>query len=156
MIGLLLHPLRIIDRRVRLDADEDILRRSVVLVAVVHIVGRHQREIELLCQRDHFPVGIDLLLETVILQLDKEPLASEDLGQCPGILVCLFRLVIEEVVGNRATETRGRGDDAFVVLLQHLHVDPGPVIEPVKSRLAGKLQKVLVTLLVLRQQQQVI
>ena len=51
-LGLKLHPVVLFQRVVGLDAEEDLLSHAVLFGQVVAVVGRHQPDVQLLCQAD--------------------------------------------------------------------------------------------------------
>ena len=51
-LGLKLHPVVLFQRVVGLDAEEDLLGHAVLFGQVVAVVGRHQPDVQLLCQAD--------------------------------------------------------------------------------------------------------
>ena len=69
-------------------------------------------KIERLRQRDQILVGLELFLEPVVLDFDEEAFPPEDLGQFDRVVARGVRPLVEEVVGDRAAEAGGRGDDA--------------------------------------------
>ncbi len=61
-----------------------------------------------------------------------------------------------DVTRNLGRAAAGGDDDAFAVLRQHFLIDTRAIVEAFQLRDAGELQQVLITRLILRQQQQVI
>jgi len=52
LIGIEFEPLRIVDRRQRLYAQQDFMRVRVVLAQIVAVVGGHQRNVQLFLQTE--------------------------------------------------------------------------------------------------------
>ncbi len=156
LIRFRLEPLRIAQRGVCLHADEQFLGGRIAFVAVVNVVRRHQWQVEFAGERDQLPVGLDLLLDPVVLNLDVEAIRSQDLRQFARVVDRLVRLSVQEVVRDRTAETGGGRDDALAMILEHLQVDPGPVVEPFETGLGRKFEEVAVTGVVLGEQEQVV
>ncbi len=71
-------------------------------------------------------------------------------------LVDLFHVAGEDGARHLARHAGGAADQALVVLLQHLMADTGPVVHALDVGRGHDLDEVLVTLVVLRQQDQVV
>src|SRR5215204_3537644 len=66
LVTFRLHSLGIIECRVRLDANEEILCRRVFLAAIVHVIRRDEWQIECPRQRDEVSVDADLIRYSMI------------------------------------------------------------------------------------------
>ncbi len=63
------HPVRIVHRLAGLDTEQDFMGKSVFTRQVVAIIGRNQRQPELLTERDQALIGDLLLREIILLKL---------------------------------------------------------------------------------------
>ena len=156
LVGFLLQSFFIMNRGVRLDANEEILIGSVFFIAVVNIVCRDKGQAEFSRERNQRPVDVALFLETVILQLDKEAFLAKNLSQRTGIPPGERFISFKDWIRNRSAETRRGGDDAFVVLLEHLHIDAGAVVEAFEGGPGGELEQITIAGFVFRQKKQMI
>ena len=92
----------------------------------------------------------------MILDFKEKTFWPKELGQFAGIGSGPGHLLMDDVIGNRTTQT-GRGrDQPGLVFLQHLHIDPGTVIEALQLRAGGQTYEIAVPVHVLGQQEQVI
>jgi hypothetical protein len=92
----------------------------------------------------------------VVLQLDEEVVAPEDLLQPPGLLERATLVTLEQRLQDVATEAAGRGDEALVVLLEQLPVQTRLVVVALQKRPAGELDEVAVAGFVLGEQREVV
>ncbi len=81
LIGVELEALRVVDRAAGLHAQQRVVCDVVFLVGVVAVVGREERRVQLLGDLDQLRVGALLVAEAVVLQLDEEVVAPEDVLQ---------------------------------------------------------------------------
>ena len=91
LVAFRLQPLGVVQRGVGLDADENILRRSVLLLAVVHVVRGHEGQTLSPGERNEVPVDANLVREPVILEFDEESVGPEDIRELAGIVASDFR-----------------------------------------------------------------
>ena len=75
-----LHPPALGHLLARADADQDVLGPGVLAPGVVHVVGGHQRDAGRARDLDQGPVDGLLLGDAVVLQLQPEPVGSEQLA----------------------------------------------------------------------------
>ena len=101
-------------------------------------------------------VGAVLLGDAVVLQLDEEVVAPEDVLQPGGLGHRLLDVVAQQRLQHVAAEAAGRGDDALGVLGEQLPVDPGLVVVALEVGAERELDEVLVAGLVLGQRGQVV
>ena len=78
----------------------------------------------------------------VVLQLDEEVVAPEDVLQPGGAALCLGRVAGEQRLQHDPAEAAGGGDDALVVALEQLPVDPGLVVVALEVGGRGQLHQV--------------
>ena len=79
-----------------------------------------------------------LLGDAVVLQLDEEVVAPEDVLQAAGRLHGAVEVVAQQVLEHVAAEAAGGGDEALAVLLEQLPVDAGLVVVALEERPAAR------------------
>ena len=139
-----------------LDAQEGAVGLVVLAVGVVRVVRGQQRGLQLRSQFDEQRVGVALSLQAVVLQLDEEVVAAEDLLQPAGLLQCALLVTLQQGLEHVPTEAAGRGDEPLVVLGQQVPVQAGLVVVTLEERLAGELDEVAVAGVALGQEGQVV
>ena len=125
-------------------------------MGVVAVVGGEQRCADGIGDLDQLRVGLDLLREPVILELDEEVARAEDLLKPCRPSQRLLLVAGEQRLEHHATETARRGDQALGVLGQQLPVHPWLVVVALEVGRRGELEQVLVPLRGLGQQGQVV
>ncbi len=144
------------DVRAGADADQRIVRRVVRLVEKVHVVRRDQPESELPGQRGQHPVAFDLLLNSVIMELNIEVFRPENIAVGPREFLRLGQIVLDDRGVDFALEAAAQPDQPLRVLREQFLVDARLVIHAVEVRDGDELHEVSVALVVLRQQGEVI
>ncbi len=92
----------------------------------------------------------------MVLDFHEEALAAKDFGELDGVVARLIRPLIQKIVRQRAAEASRSGDDAFLVLGEHVDINARPVVVPIETRIRRELHQIPVARLVFGQQQQVI
>ena len=110
----------------------------------------------LLGDLDQLRVGAVLLGDAVVLELDEEVVAPEDLLEAAGLLERLVEAVGEQALEHVAAEAAGGGDDAAAVLGEQLPVDLRLAVVALEERPRRQLDEVPVALVRLRQRGQVV
>jgi hypothetical protein len=150
------HPLFVGEQRLRLQTDHAVVRLPMLALDVMHVVGRHHREIELLRPRDQRAVDRALLLDPVVLQFHVEIAGFKDMAILVQRGLGLVDLAFLDLVRDLALEARGEADETFRVLREDFLVDARLVVEAIEMRRRNQLNEVFVAHLVLRQQNQMI
>ena len=132
------------------------MRLGVVAVRVVRVVGGEQRRAHVARQPDELRVHLQLLGQAVVLQLDEERVAPEDRLEAVDVLPGELVVVLQDRLRDRAAEAAGGADEALVVLLEQLEVDPRLLEEAVEVRVRRHLDEVAVALRRLGQQREVV
>ncbi len=118
----------------RLDAEQRIVRRRVLPMQVVAVVGDDGRKVHLSSEIDQPADVAPLVLDSVILDLEVvgvENLTVE-VGRIPGLLVSL----LAQVDIDLAVQTPREADQALPVLPEQFLVDAGPVVESLEKGIA--------------------
>ncbi len=144
------------DERVGLHAQQRVVRLGVLGTRVVAVVGGEQRRAELRGDLDELRVGLVLRGDAVVLQLDEEVVAPEDVLQLAGLVQRGFVVAVEQRLQHVATEAAGAGDDAFAVVGEDLPVDLRLAVVALEERSARELDQVAVAGVVLGQQREVV
>ena len=147
---------RLADERVGLHAQQRVVRLRVFGARVVAVVGREQRRAELRGDLDQLRVGLVLRGDAVVLQLDEEVVAPEDVLQLAGLLQRGLEVAGEQRLQHVPTEAAGAGDDAFAVVGEDLPVDLRLAVVALEERAARELDQVAVAGVVLGEQREVV
>ena len=86
LLALELEPLGVVDERPGLHAQQGVVGDGVLAVGVVAVVGGEQRRAELAGDLDQPGIGLVLLGQAVVLELDEEVVAAEDVLEAAGEL----------------------------------------------------------------------
>ncbi len=129
-VAVELEPLRVIQRRARLHAEQGCMTVRVMLVCVVRVVGREERNIEVF--RDPQQVGHHptLDVETVIHDLGEVVLFAEDVLELRGGRARRIVLAQAQPGLHLAGGASGGRDQALRVGLQKLPVHAGLEVVP--------------------------
>ncbi len=156
LLAVELEAVRVVAGRPGLHAQEGIVRLGVRAAAVVAVVRGDERGAKGAGDLDELRVGAVLVGQPVILQLDEQVVATEDVLQPAGELAGAGLLVGQQGLQDDAAEAPGRGDQADVMGLQHLPVDPGLVVVALQVGGRGELDEVAVAGVRLGQQGEVV
>src|SRR6266699_475103 len=129
LVGLELHAVRVAHGLAGLDAQEHVLRVSVVMVEVMSIVGGNQWDTSLFRKPNQFAVDILFDRQSLILNFEKEIAFAEDIAQTIGILARLIVLLIDDRFGHRAAKTGGKRNQSFAVFRKQIVVNARAIIE---------------------------
>ena len=105
------------------------MRLGVSGLGVVQVVGRHQRQREVVGQSDEVAGHPGLDVEPVVHELDVEVVGAEDVAQVAGRLAGLVVAADPQPGLHLAGRAAGEGDDALGVLGEDLVVHPRLVEE---------------------------
>ena len=139
-----------------LNTQEDIVGLRVPGIGIMAVVRRDQRDTEFLRHRKKR--GIDLLLirVTMILQLEEEVALPEAVIVFEGGLLRRADVAAHDVTRNLPGEAGGAGDDALVILTQKFHVDARAIVIALEEGVTHDLREILISLVVLREENEVI
>ena len=156
LLGLKLHPSRVVHRLAHLDAHEDVLHLRVLFPQIVGVVGGHQGDARLLVQPDQPPVHLALDRDAVVLELQIVAVLPKQLPHLQG---CLLRLLVvprHQQLGDLSAQAGRAGDQAAAVLPQQVQVDAGLDVKALQERLRDHVGEIAVALLIPAQQDQVV
>ncbi len=149
-------PLRVRTLGARVDAQEHVLRLTVLVAQVVDVVRADEGDARLLVHAHQGFVDLRLRLDAVALQFEPEMLRAEQVAPSPGELERLGFAIRDDELRHLAREaTRETGQPARV-LREQLAVDARPEVVALEVRRRCELDEVLPTLRVTREQSQVV
>ena len=135
-----------------LDAEQDLVRLGVVAMQIVAIIGRHQRQPDLLAD---FAQGIVVRrMKFVVLQLEIVP-ARKHLRVRFGGLARLVHAILPEPSRDLTRQASRQHDQSVRQLGENVLVDARLVVEAVLVRRRQQPAKISVTLAILREDYQV-
>ncbi len=149
------HPVRVVQVLSGLQAQQHVLRLGVLLVDVVHVVGRDDRHAVLLRPALQHRVALPLLRDRVVLDLDVV-VVPEDVEVVLEHLARLVLVLLEDRLQHLALQAARRRDEPLRVLAQLLAVDPRLVVVALRVGERGQLDEVAVPRHVLREQHLVV
>ena len=170
-----LHPLllgidhagRVIEVLACTEADEAVVRLSILLIHEVNVIGADYLDIVLLGQFQHldiglllqgegFPVGMDIGVgHLMTLQFEVIVVAKEILIPLDGLLG-LVQLVIDQGTGHLTGNASRADNQPLVILFEFTPVGTGTHIVPFGPGTRHQFDEVVVPLLILSQHHQVI
>ena len=150
------HAVGIVERLVHLDAEQDVVELAVLAVHIVQVVRRDESDIVLLGELDEAGVGLALLRQAVVLDLEEEVLTAEDLEVFAHERVSALHIVLQDGARDLAGNAGREADDALVVLAQEVLVDARLVVHALDVGQRDELDEVAVARLVLREQDQMV
>ena len=154
--ALELHAIGVLDRLAGLDAQHHVLGVGVVFAEIVAVVGRDHRQAEVFFQAKQVGVDAMLLLQALVLNLEKEVVRTENVAvggrRVPRRVVLLFH----QALGHFAFEAARKSDQPFRVLGEKLLADARLVVEAVQRGLRGDLRQVAVAFFVFGEDQQMV
>jgi hypothetical protein len=93
-----------------LDAEQDFLRVSIVVVQVVAIIGGDERNAGFFGQANELRVDTFFDGKALILNLQKEIALAEDVAQFVGGFASFVVLVVDDAFGDGAAEASTQSD----------------------------------------------
>ncbi len=139
-----------------LNAQHDLVRAGVVLAHIVRVVGGDQRDTGLFRQaaqvRDHNAVRV----EPVILDLEEEVAAAEQVGVLVGEFAGVVVALGDQCLIDVAAQAGRQRDQAFGVSCEKVFIDARFVIEAVEEAGGDERGEVAVAFLVLAEEDEVI
>ena len=153
---MILQALGVVDRLAGADAEQDVVRLEVGVLQVVDVVGDDELEPEVLRDRLQPDVDDPLIVDALILHLEEEVLAPEDVAVGRGRGDGLLLLLGADAGGHLPLEAAAQADQPLGVLREQLLVDARLVVEPLGVAGRDELDQVVVPLLGLGEQHQVI
>ena len=156
LLALELEALGVRQHRAGLHAQQGVVGLVVLAVGVVRVVGGEQRGADATGELDQLRIGPSLLGHPVVLQLDEQVVAAEDVLQPGGLLGGAGDVAAQQRLEDVTAETPGRGDDALGVVGEQLPVEARLVVVALEERPRSQLDEVAVAGVRLGEQGQVV
>ena len=156
LLALELEPLGVVDEGTGLHAQQRVVGHMVLAVGVVAVVGGEQGCADAVGDLDQRRVGLVLLGQAVVLDLDEQVALAEDVLESTGQHLGLDLVVGQQGLEHDAAEAAGGGDEALGVALEQLPVEPGLVVVALEVGGRRQLEEVAVALVRLGQEGQVV
>ena len=96
LIRIELHPVQFVDGLAGLNAQQNVVGTAIVALHVVTVVGCRRLDAGLLGDLQHVGNDLPLLIETVVVNLEKEPVLAEDVLKPSGSGFAPHRIVQPE------------------------------------------------------------
>ncbi len=155
LVGVELEPVRVVERRAGLDAQQRGVRLGVLLVGVVRVVGGEQPGVELARHLHELRVDVTLFGQTVVLELDEERVAPEDVLETRRRVARRRVIALHEPLAHEPAQAAARRDETLAVVLEQLEVDAGLRVEAVEVGVRRDLDEVAVAGVRLGEERQV-
>ncbi len=156
LIPVVFEPLLVVDGLSGADAEQDVVRLEIGILEVVHVVGDHQVESEIRSNRLQAHVDHLLLVDPLILHLEKEIAPPEDVAVRGRRLQRLVPLLGADAGRHLPFEAAAQPDQAARVPGEQVLVDPRLVVEALGVAGRDQLDQVVVPLLRFRQQHEMV
>ncbi len=154
--SLIAHPVLIRQTLPGLQTEQDIMRLHIILIRIMNIIGRHKLYLKLPAHAHQRLIHLLLRRNPVILKLQEEISLTEDLFILLCCPACLLILPFNNILLYLACQTRAQGNDSFMICAQDLFIHPGAVVKAFRKPDGDDLHQILVSLIVLCQQNQMI
>ena len=139
-----------------LDAEQNIVRLCIFRVGIVAVIGRDQRNAELLRDRKERSVDLLLVRITMVLQLEEEIALAEAVIVLKSGFLSRVDVAAHDITGYFAGKTGGAGNDALVILTQKFHVNARAIVIPLQEGMTHNLGEVLISFIILREENEMI
>jgi hypothetical protein len=139
LIAVELEPVGVAHQRAGLHAQQRVVGYCVFPMDVVAVVGGQQRRPDALGQLDELRVGLVLLGDAVVLQLDEQVVAAEDVLQAGGLGHRPLEVALQQRLEHVAAQAARGGDQPARAVGQDLPVDPRLVVVALEECPAGEL-----------------
>ncbi len=110
LVAVELHAVGVANRLAGLDAEHDVLRVGVVFAEIVAVVGGDQRQAKIFFQLEEAGMDAVLLLQALILNLEKEIVFAENVGVGSGGGAGGVVVVLHQALGDFALQAAGEAD----------------------------------------------
>ena len=150
------HTIRLINRARRLDAQQNILRRGILLLHIMQIVCRHQTKTELLRQLLQLRAYLVLLIKVMVLNFQKVVFLAENVYIFLNAATCSLQVILQNHLRHLAGNAGTEADNALVIRSQHVLVYAWFIIKSLQLTDADDFHQVMVACIVLRQQNQMV
>ena len=148
LVGVLAHPLFIIQRLSGLNAHQNFLSGSILPGEVMTVIGDNHGDAGIIGQADQQGKDPFFIRQTMVHELNKEISLSENLFHC----LCMFNgsiiPAIQQQLIDAPGKTGGAGNQSFMVLFECFQVYAWPIIISANPAVADQLNEVLIPRLI--------
>ena len=146
------HTVRLINRAGRLNAQQNILRRRILLLHIMQIVRRYKAQTELLRQLLQLRADLVLLIEIMVLNFQKVVFLAENVYIFLNAAACSLQVVLQNHLRHLTGNAGAEADNALVIGAQYVLVYTRLIVKALQLTDADNLHQVMVARIVLRQQ----
>ena len=150
------HAVFVFDLRARLDAEQDVMSLGVLLLDVVDVVRRDQRDTGLFAEAPEQRHEPSLLFEPLVLDLEVVVSLAEYLEVLEGFFLRAFIVACKKEPRDDAGKAGRKTDQPLAVLPQYLLVYTRFVVVTFNPACGDELYQVLISRLILCQEHQVV
>ena len=148
------HTVFVIDVRRGLDAQKNIVRFRIFPVHVVNIVSADHWDPCFSAEADQFRIDERFLIKPLILNLEVEIIFAENISQFERFCLRALIITVEQAALHLPRQTCRQRNDAVAVLPQQFFIHARFVVKPLCKSSGDDFNQVPVTVVVLRQQNQ--
>ena len=156
LVGGELHAMRVAHGLAGLDAEQDFLSVSVVVVEIVAIVGGDEGDAGFFGETNELRVDALFDGEALILNLEEEIAFAEDVAEAVGVFAGLVEFVVDDTFGDGAAETGAESDEAFGMFAEEIVIDARLVVEAFEEAGGNELDEIVIALEILAEKDEVI
>ena len=135
LVAVELHAAGVVDRFAGLNAEHHVLRVGVVFAEVVAVVGGDERQAEIFFQLEQAGMDAVLHLRALILNLEKEIVLAEDVGERAGGRAGGVVIFFRQALRDFTFQASGEPDQPAGMLRQKLLAHARLVVESHAARL---------------------
>ncbi len=139
-----------------LYAKQNLVRSHVVVPQIMRVVGHHQRQTCFTGEPVDLGHHLAVLVETVVLQFQKEVVAAEQVGVFIGQPGCFVVAVVEDGLIDIAAQASRHRDQTFGMAGEQVLINAWFVIEAFQVGSRNQLGEILVAFQVLAEQDEVV
>ena len=139
-----------------LDAQEDIMGLFILPVRIMHIVGSHKRDIQLLAHGKKRRVHRTLGGNPMILKFQEIIILSKTGLVFQRRFFGFVNQAFLDIAGHLSCQTGGKGYDTLMVTVQDLHIHPGLIIIAFGEAFAHDFHQIGIAGVVFRQKDEMV
>src|SRR5829696_8855003 len=122
---------------------------------IVRVIRGNKRGTKFLGDRQEAFSNAFLVFGAVVLDLEVKVLA-EDFFHFTSVFLRRVHVTELQIVKHASVESARKGDESLLALSQQILVDPRLIVEPLRERLRGEVDEILITGVILRQEYKVV
>ena len=151
-----LHAARVVNGLAGLDAQHDVLGVGIVFAQVMAVIGGHERQAEIFLELEEAGMDAVLHLQSLILNLEKEVLFAENIGECSGGRAGGVVIALGQAFRDFSFEASGEADQAAGMFGEKLLAHARFVIEAVQRGLGRDLYEIAVAFVIFGKHEQMV